>query len=114
MPDIAKKFRRQYAVYWEAGPDNEFARPTFKEPVEVRCRWDDVTEAFINRQGNQTISSAIVLVDRDMVEGSFLWLGKLEELESLEHTGNERAMVIQKFERIPDIKAKNFIYTAYL
>jgi len=106
---------KQKAVYWEPigfGPSGE---PTFDAPVQIKCRWEDTSEVFIDGQGVNQVSNSIVYVDRDVKVQGQLWFGKLNELSSQNTPAlNPGAYAIRKFDRIPDLKVKKFLRLAYL
>ena len=62
----------QKGIYWEQDGLGDFSRPTFKEAVEVNCRWDDDAQKFIAEGGREKVSRASVMVDRVMKAGDYL------------------------------------------
>lgn len=71
----------QTAVYWAPAGNNGFGK-TFAAPVEISCRWDDVSEQVIDQQGQETMSKAKLLLTGDVIEGGFMYLGTLDDLDS--------------------------------
>jgi hypothetical protein len=112
---IAERFMNQKAVYWAHVGDNESGEPEFDEPIEIRCRWDDLHEEFLDRNGATVISRARVMVDRDTPERGRLWLGVLEDLESeSDPEANYGAYEIRNFSKVPNRQGTKFVRTAML
>jgi hypothetical protein len=111
----ARKVMLQKAVYWHHSGDDASGQPLYDDPVEVACRWEDVHELYLGMDGNDQVTNAKVIVDRDMVVQGQLWLGALADLTSQAHPSeNLGAFSIKKFEKLPDRKAKKFLRTALL
>lgn len=112
---LLTRMLRQKCVYWELdgyGPDGQ---PTFKPPIEIKCRWEDAHENFVDPQGNDIVSNSIVYTAIDIKPQSMLWLGNLADLTSQTvPSDNEGAYAVRKFEKIPDLKAKKFLRIAVL
>jgi hypothetical protein len=125
---IIKKMRRQTAVYWEPSEVGEEGQMTFLEPIEIKCRWEDITEQYIDRAGTPQTSSARVYVDRDLFKLGVLWLPpenlNLNEGDALSQVTSEEdpfansgAFEIRKFEKLPVLKPKtedDFLRTCWL
>lgn len=112
---VIKKMRRQNAVYWPYSSVNEFGVKQVGSPVAIRCRWEDVSETFLDSLGEQQVSNAVVYVDRDTPAGGILMLGVLTDItDSVNIKENVGAWEIRKFENLPTFKATEFLKTAYL
>lgn len=116
---------RQTAVYWAAPEDDGYGGLIFESPypIEIDCRWEEKTEVIARfgegRKGEEFISSAQVFVTEDVIEEQgYLYLGDLDDLDSIEEANPETidgAYRIQKFEKIPAIRsATEFVRKAYL
>jgi hypothetical protein len=110
VPNLLK----QRAVYWTPlGQDPQTGVMQFDEAIEVKCRWVDDNQLFINANGEEAVSKCLVMVDRDMEIGGVLWLGNLVDLEDQdEPMENEGANIIQGWKKVPDVAAKKFVRTA--
>ena len=122
---ILNTMRRQTAVYWAPAGLDEQGRQTYAAPVEMRVRFDKVTEVFLNRSNEEQISKAKVMMEGGLptetppfvVEG-LLWEGTLALLSS----GQEADPVgmipdvaqIERLDEIPTLKADQTLYIAYL
>lgn len=107
--------RNMNAIWWPRGVDTDTGLPTYLSPIQIKCRWDDMQEKFLDLNGNDTVSNSIVYPDRETPLGGVLWLGTMGELTSQTLPfDNPGAMEIRKFNRIGDVKSKKFIFIAYL
>lgn len=106
--------RRQFAVYWGPSTPDQYGQKTFVEPVELRVRWEDVSEVFMGRNGVEQVSRSKVYVPIDVQEDGVLWLGRLNDIADGVPFLNSKAWVIRKFEKLPTLKADQFLRTAYL
>jgi hypothetical protein len=114
---IIKKARKGYAVYWPvSGTTGRSGRLKFGAPVEIRVRWDDTVVDFIDSEGKEAKSQAMVMVDRKTPPGGFLYKGKEETLES-NHSDPysvEGAYRIRRLDEIPNFKHTDTLRIAYL
>jgi hypothetical protein len=116
----------QRAVYWAPLVVNDEGQKAFDDPIEVRCRWEDIVEEFITRgTGASQTSKSKVLVDQDLEELGVLWLppnsteldegGAIAQLTSEdEPMANDDAFEIRRFDKIPNVDADEFVRIAYL
>lgn len=119
---IIKRMRKQTAVYWAlASADSggrshdDFGQPVVTGPVEIKCRWEAKTEEFIAANGTKQSSRAQVYVDRDVDVGGVLMLGELTDVVPGEDAKeNEDAWEIKRFDKIPNLRATEFLKIAYL
>ena len=119
---IITRMRKQTAVYWELASNDsgsvaydDFGSPIMGTPVEITCRWEDVIEEIIDSKGTNQISQSTVYVDRDMVAGEILMLGLLTDItDSVNIKENDGAHEIMKFSKVPNLRATEFLRTAYL
>lgn len=117
MSDVfLPEFLTGRAVWWVYTGTDRFGDYTYGEPVEVRCRWDDIAAEYLDEGGARRISNAMVMVDRDMKPGGMLWNGTLEGLtDPGVPENNEGARKIERFEKSPDPdKGRKFVRTAIL
>jgi len=108
---------RQTTVYW-GNPQNDGAGGrTFDEPVELSVRWEQRQELFVDANGQESTSKAVVYVDRDVDIGGYLYLGDLDDLSSTEEGDPltvDGAYEIRSFKKLPDIKADRFLRKVWL
>ena len=119
---IITRMLKQTAVYWplagaNSGGDDfdNYGQPQVTTPVEVACRWEDKTEEFLDAQGHQQLSRAVVYVDADLDVGGILMLGDLDDITNPDNIKeNEGAWEIRRFEKTPNFKATEFLRKAIL
>lgn len=116
MADVfLPNFLRQKAVYWSNEGTDEDGSTIYGEPIQIKCRWEDLNEEYTDKAGDVRISNAKVMVDRALDLGGALWLGTLDDLTSAnDPMANEGAYEIKKFNTVPNINAKKFVRTAIL
>lgn len=112
------KFLNQDAVYWGSPSSDGFGGYTYGEPEDVKVRWAVKQERFLSGSPGNTIeeilSAAVVLSETDFEINGRLWLGKLVDLSSDENPNTNQALTIKGFEKIPTIKADQFLRKAWL
>lgn len=112
---LIKKMRKQRATYWAKNPEpNEFGAVSWATPVEIKCRWEDKEGRILNEQDEVSESMSRVYVDRPMKIGDKLKLGTMATDTPQSPAEDKQAFEIQGFEKLPNLKAKEFLYTAYL
>jgi hypothetical protein len=112
---IITKMRKQTAVYWALSSIDEYGAEVYLSPVEIACRWEDVSEQFLDAEGNTVMSNAQVYVDRDMILGSVLMLGELTDItDAVNIKENAGAWEVRRYDNLPNLKATEFLKTAML
>jgi hypothetical protein len=113
---IISSMRRQAAVYWAPDTPDDFGLIGAATPVDIACRWEDVSEAFITSEGVETTSRAKVYVDRDLLPGGYLYLGQVSDLpDPAAHPRTvDGAYMVQSFDKLPNLKATEYLRTAML
>lgn len=87
----------QTAVYWEASTPDGFGGFTYKDPVEIQCRWDGTSKLIKDDKGTEVVAHAEILVNQDLEIDSLLFLGSLDDLDSsLTHEGVDAYPIITK------------------
>jgi hypothetical protein len=107
---------KQDVVYWGNPVNDGYGGRTFADPVEMKVRWEDKHELFIDSSGQQKTSQAVVFVGEDVVVGGYLMLGTLSDLSSADESPLEiaGAYEIKAFSKIPDLKGESFVRNAWL
>jgi len=112
---LITRMRRQNAVYWALDSIDQFGKKTFSSPVQIKVRWDDVTEEFLDSEGVRQVSKAVVYVGEDIEEGSVLMLGELSDItDAVNIKENEGAWEVRMFAKTPNLRATEFLRRAYL
>jgi len=112
---VAVKTMKATAVYWSQAGLSVFGKPTWNEPVEIACRWEDAKEEFINPNGEVQVSNAKLIVDRDLVVKGVIWMGELDDVfDTDEPKNNEGAWEIIHFKKTPSFKGNKYLREVYL
>lgn len=109
-----QRMRRQKAVWWQRLALDRYGRYTYAEPVEVKCRWEDVSTEYLGANGEKLVSRAVVYVDRVMSLGDRLWKGVLDSTTPDNPMSLSNAYEVKQFEQLPDLKNRQVLLTARL
>lgn len=74
----------QTAVYWAAPVADGYGSMTYADPVEIPCRWTDKTRVMKNALGEEFTTRGEVLVTQDLELEGWLFLGTLDDVESVD------------------------------
>lgn len=127
------KMRKQWAVYWPPASTDQFSKVKYGTPVELRVRWKDSTELFMDKAGKEQVAHSKVYVGLKTAAGvavevkelGVLWLGPnygktahpltgLDTAHRNDPFKNLKAWTIQRLDISPDAKAKDFLVVAFL
>jgi len=122
------KMRKQNAIYWPPAATDDYGRKAVGTLIELitasninyRVRWEAKAVAFIDKEGTESVSSAVVYVPQlpdgsEIATGGWLWLGDKTGLADEEDPReNVAAYEVQQVEKLPNMKATEFLRTAYL
>lgn len=126
---LISKMRKQNAIYWPPATVDAFGRPTYGALVELilipggvnyRVRWEDRIEDFMDAQGTSVKAQAVVYVPvlpggGEMAYRGFLWLGGRAGLTNeVNPTLNPGAYEVKRFDKLPNLKATEYLRTVYL
>ena len=108
--------RKQTAVYWEYTGEGGTGVPVFEDPVEILVRWEDKQEIYIDADGEEARSSAIVYPAVEVANKGYLFLGDLTDLSSDPSDPREfpAARRIGKVDGSPDLEATGTFWKVYL
>jgi len=119
------KFLNQTAVYWATPAPDGFGGHTYAVPVEVKVRWAVKQERFLSgAMGGlgaaigggieEILSTAVILAEQDFEINGRLFLGTFLDLTSDELPESVNALTIKGFNKIPTVKADQFLRKAWL
>ena len=116
---IINTSRKQTAVWWsrEGTSTDTFGVPKTCAPKEIRVRWDDMVEEFIDKMGTRQMSKSQVLVDflLDFKIGDYLFLGTLDKVTDKDvANNNDNAWEIRELQRIPNLRNTETLVIAIL
>ena len=107
---LIDSMRRQWAVYWEYDGQDRFGKDTYKDPIEIKVRWEDKLEQDFLPSGQEVMVKSTVYVDREMSLGGVIWLGLLVDSPVTPPEHNK----IKVFRVIPKKNAREFLRIARL
>lgn len=117
---IIEKVLKQDAIYWApASVADGRGDRSFDAPVAIRCRWDGTNEERMDNKGVRFITTASVMVDRDVVAGGVLRQGTLDDYNNAGGDPTEPLAVrgcalIRNFAKTPTLKADKYVRTAFV
>ena len=117
---IITRMLKQTCVYWVPNdvPFDDYGQPQYGDAVELKCRWEDEAVEFIGPTGTTEISRSVVYVASDVEPGGVLFLGTLAVVTAsgdlIVPKNNTGAWEIRRFNKIPNLKATEFLRTAFL
>ena len=114
--NISRKLK-QTAVYWANPTATGAGGRSFDAPVEVSVRWEQKQELFVNADGQETRSMAVVYSAQDMDLDGYLYLGTLNDISSAEEADPmilAGAFIIRGFESVPNVKATQYLRRIWL
>lgn len=107
----------QTVVYWANPTPTGAGGRGFDDPIEVDARWEQKQELFIDVNGQELRSRAVVHIDQAVDLGGYLYLGTLADLSSAEEgdpLSISAAYEIRNVAYIPDVKATKHLRKAWL
>jgi len=119
--EIVNDMRQQTCVYWRTTGRDSGGNLTYDTPRELRVRWLDTNEVFIDRNGAQKVSKSKVFVGEDLKPDDVLRYGLLTEVtKPTKPLLNPGASIIQAFSKIPvtidepPVEDDDFVRIAFL
>lgn len=107
---IIAKVRRQTAVWWHRTGLTREGQAILSGPVEINCRWQDTAEEVTSADGRSIISKSMIMTDREIPVGDFLWLGELKTAPSEPPLTND----VKVSAKIPNFKNTETLFKVYL
>jgi hypothetical protein len=106
MPPIETMEMHQRAVLWEMSGYDTYGQPTVSStPIEISVRWEWKHEEEKTTDKYEVLLDAIVVVDREIAEGSNMWLGTLSDWYGTGSAGDDSEVLQVKFyNEVPDLK----------
>lgn len=106
----------QKCCYWAAPVADGYGKFTYAAVVEIDCRWNNKAMRYINKEGEQKVTTAVVIVNQDLVLGGFLWLGAEADLPSphTDPTTVSGAYAIGFFSKVVSLDGIDVVRKAYL
>ena len=108
----------QTAIYWQPIGADGYGGFTFTPPVEIKVRWEDSTKVITTPMGTEYVCRAEVIVNQDVDEEGYLYLGVLTDLTDAQKANPQLvdgAHKIIRFDKVPMIfKTDEFIRECFL
>lgn len=107
---LITRMRRQKAVLWAYVGNNDYGQPTVDAPIEIKCRFEDVQEEFIDMVGAKVISDAKIYLDREVALHSVIWVGRLLDLP----VDPTNLLEVRKYSALPNLRNTETLRMAML
>lgn len=104
---------RQKATYWPPIRVDRHGELLLAEPVEIKVRWEDGHEQFLDVNGETQTSNAAVYTEQEVVLSGMLWLGKLVDAPADPKTDNN-SWEVRNAERVPNLRSNRSVWKAML
>lgn len=103
-------------VYWPPSTLDKFGRRAPGTPVQLKCRWDELTETVKDKNGVEFQPKASVMVSEEVdPNGGILMKGTITDIvDADEPLNNDDCWEIRAFENIPNFKCTEFLLVAHL
>ena len=112
------KLSVQTAVYWGSPTNDGYGKFTFATAVEIPVRWEGSTKVITTPAGVEYVSRAEVIVNQDVDEEGYLYLGALSGLSTAQKADPQLvdgAWKIIRYDKIPMIfKTDEFVRKVFL
>lgn len=102
---------KETVTYWAPSGYDARGNSGFSSPVTLDGRWEERTQIYTNRQGEEVRSRAVVFVSVDVALGGYLYLGTSAEANPFNQSD---AYEIKDFKKIPNLPANKFVRQAML
>lgn len=116
-PRFLKRNMRQTAVYWAVTSADGRGWFNFATPEEVSCRWENRQEAFVDANGEEHLSIAVVTTTEDVTLNGLLFLGTLDDLSDAEESDPstvDNALIIRARNKTSGVKNRYYKRTVFL
>lgn len=108
----------QTCVYWGNPREDGEGGHIFDDPVELKCRWEDIQQVVRDTQGNMVTSRAVVYLLQDVDEQGMLYLGTLDDIDSADYDNPKNvdgAFYIMRFSKTPNLgSTSDFLRVVFL
>jgi hypothetical protein len=105
---------RQNAIYWAPNGVDQYGDPILELPINIKCRWEDEIEEGLDMSGTETTFTSTVYTDRDVVVGGIIMLGEVADLIAALPPPEEGAHRIRRFDKLPTLRATQWLRTVKL
>ena len=78
---LLTRMRIHDAVYWAPASFDGYDE-TLGSPVQVKCRWDEISEEYLNVADEKVVSKAVIYPNMTPEYGGYFWKGALSGVPS--------------------------------
>lgn len=110
---LIERMRKQKAIYWSQTGTTRDGQSTFSTPVEISVRWENKAVKFLTPNGAESVTTAVVYVDRDVLPGDYLKQGTIGA-ETSTNPKARGATMIRQIEHLPNLRNTKVLRTALL
>jgi hypothetical protein len=97
---------KQDALYWGPPADDGDGGMEWPNPVEIKCRWENVEGAARDTMSNEVVNDSTVYVDRDVeVNGYLCFDMSLSAVTGIAPDQLDTGRRIKGFKKTPNLKA---------
>lgn len=111
MMRIYQKDMHQDISLWRSNGDYEFGEPSYQENELIKGRWQYKAVAYINREGEQSVSRAIVYLNTLVAVDDVIALGLFSFDNPREVPTAQRVV---NLDISPSLKANEYLVKAYV
>ena len=108
---------KDFAIHWPGSSNDGFGGYSYGDPAEYNVRWQDKQETFIDFDGEEQVSNAIVYLDVSIArKGSWMKQGQLTDLSSSDDDPKEikDTFPVRGIQQSPTLRNKQVWYKVYL
>lgn len=99
-------------TYWRVTGSDGYGGYTFATPITIKARWEDSQEKFISTDGEESVSRAVVFIDRSVTVGDYLAEGDFTTTDNPDDVSG--AFPVRAFSRITNLRNTQTLRTAFL
>lgn len=107
MPSVSVASCVHNAVVWPFLDVNQDNEPLFSAPEDIKVRWEKKRLQRIADDGNIGVTVASVLVSREVVVGSLMREGKLEDLPESPTEVPSNLFEVMDYDEVPNVKHRD-------
>ncbi len=107
MAELIPGSFNQTATLWDFNALDRSGEPSFSSasPRTISVRWEDRTVLFINADGEEERSRAVIFLAEDVTINDWLYLGTSAEENPWDRPG---AFKVKEFKKTPDLAGLTF------
>ena len=104
-------YRQTITVWVSGGARDRFGRVSASPPREIKGRWEQRSDLFLDTEGNQVVSAAVVYVKEPFATGDYVRLGSSEATDP---KAVSDAFIIRAVSRTPSLSGREEIIKLWL